>query len=715
MEKAVSVKDYFEYQYKEVIVISKEQKILIADDSEMNRSILADILGDEYEIIEAENGVQAVAALQKYDMELSLVLLDIVMPEMDGFGVLDMMNKHHWIENIPVVMISAENSSASIERAYDLGVCDFITRPFDALVVRRRVVNTLLLYAKQKKLIGLVAEQIVEKEKGNNMMIDILSHIVEFRNGESGLHVRHVYILTDLLLRQLIQKTDKYSLGYAEISLISTASALHDIGKIGIDEMILNKPGKLTDEEFAVMKTHSSIGANMLEGISIYQDEQLVQYAYEICRWHHERYDGSGYPDGLKGDEIPISAQIVAMADVYDALTSKRVYKKAFSHETAVQMILNEEGHKFNPLVLECFMDVENKIVQELQNDTPKHVNQRSMHNITREMLNYEELTASERTLRLLEREREKYTFFATMSQEIQFEYNVSPRMISLSPWGADKLGVDEIIMEPRDNSKVAELIGLETWDIISKKLRATKPDSPVIQYDFQFHYRGEARWNRIVARAMWSADEPPVYQGAIGKVTDIHDSRMLLDSLEQQASHDALTGLLNHASAKEQVIHRLENWPENKYALAIFDLDHFKTANDTYGHIFGDQVLKHMAEKLRQSIRKADIVARVGGDEFLIFLEYKMDLEPVIRRIFQSLVGQYEDFNISVSMGVARVEDVGGGYEALFHAADQALYTVKRSGRGQYYFYDESMKEMLSAISPIDEREEALAYKDQS
>lgn len=683
--------------------MKRKQKILIADDSEMNRSILADMLEDEYEIMEVENGVQAVAAIEKYGVELSLLLLDIVMPEMDGFGVLMVMNEQNWIEDIPVIMISAESSPAYIDRAYEMGATDFIVRPFNEMVVRRRAVNTILLYAKQKKLMGMVADQIYEKEQSSNMMIDILSHIVEFRNGESGWHVRHVHTLTELLLENLIRKTDRYGISQKDISIISMASALHDIGKIAIDEKILNKPGRFTDEEFEIMKTHSAIGAELLKDLPLYQDEPLVKCAYEICRWHHERYDGRGYPDGLVGDDIPISAQIVAIADVYDALTSERCYKKAFSHEEAIQMILDGKCGTFNPQVLECLTDIADQLPGELKQDTPVQNIRRNLHNVAQEMLYHHELTASERTLQLLEKEREKYSFFAAMSKEIQFEYNVSPSILTLTPWSANKLSTDEIIVDPRKSDTVRTILGAETWAELSKKLRATNRENPVISHDCKISYQGELRWSRIVAHAMWSSEEPSEYQGAIGKVIDIHDTRLKLDVLEQLATHDRMTGLLNHASAREQIIERMSGRPKDTYAMVIFDLDHFKMANDTYGHIFGDQVLKHTAEKLRQSIRGGDIAARVGGDEFLLFLEYKQELEPIIDRIFHALSGKYEDFDISISMGVVRTEESGRDYETLFHCADQALYTVKRAGRGNYRFYDESMSKMLSAISPID------------
>jgi len=329
---------------------NEKPRILITDDSEMNRSILLDILGEEYEIVEAENGAEAVVMLRQYASEISLVLLDIVMPEMDGFEVLSIMNKEHWIEDIPVIIISAENSSTYLERAFDLGVTDYISRPFDDLIVHRRVINTILLYGKQKRLLGMVADQIFEKEKRSSLMIDILSHIVEFRNGESGMHVINIHTITEYLLKNLGRISDKYQFTHEEIEIISTASALHDVGKIAIPSEVLNKPGKFTDEEYAIMKKHAAIGDEMLQQIPLSQGEPLVKVASEICRWHHERYDGRGYPDGLKGDDIPISAQIVALADVYDALTSERCYKKAFSHEKALEMIVNGECGAFNPL-----------------------------------------------------------------------------------------------------------------------------------------------------------------------------------------------------------------------------------------------------------------------------------------------------------------------------------------------------------------------------
>lgn len=343
------------------------QKILIIDDSEMNRMILSEMLGDEFHILEAENGEQGLKMIHQYGNSLSVVLLDIVMPVMDGFEVLDYMIREHWDEEIPVIMISSENSPDTMRKAYEMGVVDYISRPFDARVVYRRVLNTIKLYAKQRRLVTLITNQVYEKEKNNRMMISILSQILEFRNGESGQHVLNINILTGLLLESLVQKTDKYHLNWSDRLLITTASALHDIGKIGISDKILNKPGPLSEEEFEVIKRHPVIGASILKNIALHQDEPIVKVAYEICRWHHERYDGKGYPDGLKGEQIPISAQIVSLADVYDALVSKRIYKKAYPHKEAVRMILDGECGAFNPLLLQCFEEIQDKIKEELE------------------------------------------------------------------------------------------------------------------------------------------------------------------------------------------------------------------------------------------------------------------------------------------------------------------------------------------------------------
>ena len=348
-------------------LLQEKTQILLVDDSKMNRMLLREILGDGYHILEAENGQECLEKMQAEAGNIALVLLDINMPGMDGFEVLKAMNANHTIEDTPVIMISSEDSDAAIRRSYELGASDYVNRPFDARIVYRRVTNTIKLYAKQRRLVQMVSDQIRARENNTDMLVGVLSHIVEFRNGESGAHVRHIRIITERLLHRLLEISSRYSITAEQQDLIPLASALHDIGKIGIDEKILNKPGKLTPEEFKVIQTHSMLGAKMLHDLDGFAEQPLLQTAYEIARWHHERWDGRGYPDGLKGDEIPISAQLVSLADVYDALTSERCYKKAFSHEKAVQMILNSECGVFNPLLLQCLTDIQDDLKEKLQ------------------------------------------------------------------------------------------------------------------------------------------------------------------------------------------------------------------------------------------------------------------------------------------------------------------------------------------------------------
>lgn len=346
---------------------SEKPLVLIVDDSEMNRAILNEVLKDEYCILEADNGRAALDMVDRCGDELSLVMLDIVMPGISGFEVLADLSRRSGIDNLPVIMISSEDSDDMVLRAYELGASDYINRPFDSRVVRRRVSNTIRLYAKQRRLTNLLSQQYNERVKNSRMLIDIMAGVMELRNGESGRHVTNIEKLTELLLGCLVQRSGTIFLDNEERSTIALASALHDIGKMSIDDAILNKPGRLTPEEFEIMKTHTTIGADMLLELgSHHAGNALMEYAYQIARWHHERWDGKGYPDGLKGDEIPIAAQVVSVADVYDALTSVRVYKDAIPHEEAIKMILDGKCGTFNPLLLDCLLEVQDQIAETL-------------------------------------------------------------------------------------------------------------------------------------------------------------------------------------------------------------------------------------------------------------------------------------------------------------------------------------------------------------
>lgn len=364
MYRAKKKKNYFvtENMKKDALdELRPSEKVLIVDDSDINREILSAILKNQYEIIEAVSGEQCIEKIKSAGEEISLILLDLIMPGMSGFDVLNYLNDNRIIGKIPVITITGDESDNSVREAYEKGVSDYITRPFDARVVYRRVSNTVNLYSRQKSLIREIEKEANEKWQNRTMLVEILSQIIEFRDGDESdcNHAGHMLDLSRRLLERLIVKTDKYAVAGREIELISTASALHDIGKVAIDKNIVGKKGRLTAEEFETMKTHTIIGEEMLNNIPAYSDDPLIKYAKEICRWHHERYDGKGYPDGLKGDDIPVSAQVVSVCDVYDALISKRPYKPAYPREKAIKMIRDGECGAFNPLLVECLIETE--------------------------------------------------------------------------------------------------------------------------------------------------------------------------------------------------------------------------------------------------------------------------------------------------------------------------------------------------------------------
>lgn len=517
----------------------KNARILIVDDSEMNRDMLSDMLSDDYDIVEAADGEEALSILKERVYDIDLVLLDIIMPAVDGFGVLDVMKRYHWIDNTPVIMISSETSQSYIRKAFELGVTDYIIRPFDSFIIHKRVSNTLMLYRKQKKLLSALEEQVYENEKNNSMMINVLAHIVEFRNGESGMHVHHIKQLTSILLQNLIEKTDKYRLTENDILLISTASSLHDIGKISIDDKILNKPGRLTAEEFEVIKTHSLIGAEMLQDLHNTHNYPLFDKAYEICRWHHERYDGKGYPDGLKGEEIPISAQVTSLADVYDALTSNRCYKKAYSHEKAMEMILDGQCGAFNPVLLQCLKDCEKQILAEFSDSIDTTQDDRLLIRATEELV--ENKISSDKidfSARLPIAARDRWNFFSDGSGEIQFEYDAILDVLRLTKYGAKVLGLQELTMHPR-GLKQGYLGAQNIQTILDAMQSEASLEKPVVKIKKHISLNGPRRWYEIRIRTLWSNEENPKYTGILGRIIDINDSELAIVRPEYRISEN--------------------------------------------------------------------------------------------------------------------------------------------------------------------------------
>ena len=784
-----------------------KQKILIADDSEINRALLMEILGDGYEYLEAENGVRAVELLREHT-DIALVLLDIMMPQMDGFDVLKVMRCYSWLDEIPVIMISAAKDTANIERAYDLGVADYMRRPFERVMVLRQVQNVLMLYAKQKRLTRLVTDQVYEKEHNSVLMISILSHVVEFRNSESGLHVLHIRTLTDLLLHRLAQKTDRYQLDESDIALISTASALHDIGKIVIPEEILNKPGRLTAEEFAIIKNHTVAGAQMLQdlGQAIARDEPLLQVAHAICRWHHERWDGNGYPDRLKGDEIPIAAQVVALADVYDALTSERCYKHAYDHDTALRMILNGECGAFNPLLLGCLQESSEQLRTELARSEWDRGFRQETHRLSEEILHREALPRENHSQLLLEQEKERTDFYAAQCGGIRFDYDLLAGSVTVYDYHAEPL--QQKTVTDFAQGKGLGFLNEQDRRKLSKAISRATPEAPDVVLPVMVQRDGKPHLHRMALHTIWSGAGVRRCVNVLGHLTDeqhrvehqaelltttdpeedsarflrrlqgIFDVVRLVDPEHRKVLALDSDGILTEkpgnchmvwnkdtrcencisakAYARKTILNKIEFKDEEAYfviskyievggrgcmlemvtrltdgrwldmgghrllldrcdgmersafvdpltgaytrryfdkflaggemhgGVAMIDVNQFKSVNDSFGHLVGDEALQTVAAAMQSCLRQTDILIRYGGDEFLLLMPQNCPdgVESVIRRVQNAVqaarVPSHPELRLSVSIGgVCNVQPLT---EAI-RQADARMYCNKENG----------------------------------
>ena len=495
--------------------MDKRQNILIVDDSKFNRDILKEILGEKYNYLEAENGNQAIQMIGE-NIGIDLMLLDINMPQMNGFEVLKIMKRSQCIEETPVIMISSEESVDTMPEAYEMGITDYITRPFVSVIVKKRVQNTLSLYANQNNLVNVVVDQIYEKEENNNIMIRILSSILRSRNSESREHILHIKTATEMMLRQLIKITDVYHLTEADIALITTASSLHDIGKIYIPEEILNKPGRLTDEEFKIMKTHSELGADIIQDMHLPQEKPLVHTAWEICRWHHERWDGKGYPDGLKGEEIPISAQVVSIADVYDALTSERCYKKAFDHDTAIKMILDGQCGQFNPILLKCLKELSPRFFKMFSNETDDSIQYYEAQRLSNEILSEKSLPRKNYSQHIIKVMQEKIDFFKKNSGRNSVDYNAVSGQLTM-------INANQQTLYQRDNPKfdVFKEFEVSEEDVqhIKDLLAHTSVQDKEISVQIEAKLENNRQLYNLKLHTLWSPLKKDGYIGIIGYI----------------------------------------------------------------------------------------------------------------------------------------------------------------------------------------------------
>ena len=526
---------------------SGRKRILIADDSELDRAVLIDHLEADYDLLEAADGAETIELLRRLHKEIDLVLLDIVMPEMDGFDVLTEMERRKWLADVPVIMIAGDPTNAYMERAFRLGASDYISRPFLPSMLSRRVQNTLTLHARKKQVIEQVSGQIRRKERNNGLIASIFACAIELRCGENGTHMHRVARLTGMLLNRLMEKDDRYRFTGEEIGTISLAAGLHDIGKLLIPEEILNKPSALTEEECVIVRRHALLGAMLISELPVKQDEPLIRYARDICRWHHERWDGNGYPDGLKGTEIPVVVRVTSLADAYDALVSKRCYKEAYSHERAMQMILSGECGIFDPLVLECLIDLSDTLKEKMAQTPLFDQEQGAAHELVDEFYRYQGTTGT-RAVQQLEDERSKRRIINDMSDELWFEYTAQPPALTLSNSASAALDLPELIVDPEHNRKLLAAVGEELLPELRRRLESASADENYLEMEAQLPLNGTLRWCQLTAVVTWAAQKLGHCSAMMGRIKDIDEHYLRIKAAESSGETDTMTPLLHSA-----------------------------------------------------------------------------------------------------------------------------------------------------------------------
>jgi putative two-component system response regulator len=667
--------------------------VLIVDDELINRVILCELFKDSYNVLEAENGVEGLKLIRDRSLHIALVLLDIIMPIMDGFEVLKAMKEEGIIEHIPVIMITAEKGDETAVKGYEYGVSDFINKPFNADIVQHRSKIIIELNEHRNNLedllskeMAVVEEQKVKLEKTNDFVIDALSTIVEFRHNESGTHVKRVRGLTKVILQEVAKRNKSFGLTPERIELLSKASTMHDLGKVAIPDSVLDKPGRLTPEEFELMKRHTTLGAEILETIEYDKEDEFFAASYDIVRHHHERWDGRGYPDKLAGYDISIGAQAVSLADVYDALTNNRVYKPAFSHEEAVAMIVRGECGTFNPLIIECLLTVADnlhKLVEDaLQNTTTK----------VRHNEKQEEDTLAVRTVKVFEKERAKQQIISDLSGEIIFEYNYENDALTVSEKALKVLGIPSTIPNFKKQFSHNKLIAkndIEKIFFILKALNQQNPDGHV-EVKINTVENGQ-RWYDIKFSVLFSATSANTE--IVGRLLDVDEIKTKYENLKEDADFDSLTGVYNRHRFIDMLDTSILVNKELTGYLLFIDIDNFKKINDNYGHLVGDEVLVQSSQDIRQKIRDKDIICRYGGDEFVIYIQNitRENLENVLKRLcFSTCNIQGKSNVVTKSIGVSAFPADGKTYQELLNKADIAMYQAKNRSKARFIFYSD-------------------------
>ena len=684
--------------------------ILIIDDRAEERLALQELLRSSYEIVEAADGNEGLQIMEACCPQLAAVLLDLDMPGMDGFQLLRILWAKGWLRAIPLLLLADGDEETVLEQGAEWGAADVLTRPFRPKIVQRRVAHLVELYRHRHELESAIQEHAARlreqddrQNKTGKSLLETLIAAIGFRNPNSSIHVRRMREITYILLSDVREHCPEYALTGEQVRLISDLSILHDIGKIGIPDDILNKRGPLTDEEYQCVQAHTVYGGELVERIDFQGGEAVRMYCYEICRHHHERWDGKGYPDGLKGDEIPIWVQAVAVADVYEALISQRVYKSAYGPQSAVDMILRGECGAFHPKILDALRRTAPKLTRELSGE-PASPGELRTSFLQRERsssrsVGLENFSIPEDAQLLFDLEQEKYRIIAQLSEDMIFTYNALTDAMEFSEKFCKVFQFPPYMTDYQKFLVPSRLFYPEEYKALQQKYTQLSWEHPEMEMDLRLPLpSGSRSWFHLVLHLLTDRTDRSRELGFVGKLTNINRIKKEATEWQKRANTDPLTQLCNRAGAHilfEELRQESRQTPM-ELTVAFLDIDHFKELNDTLGHGAGDQILTAFGQRVRHLFRPDDIVSRFGGDEFLVVMKKmgkrafaETKLGQLCRQEVQ-IADMREPIQVSSSIGVAFFPRDGVEFDDLLRKADRALYASKRDGRGRVCFYED-------------------------
>lgn len=687
------------------INMNKKQIILIVDDEETNRAILAQLFKDEYSILEAENGEEAIRLIEDNLEDVSAVLLDILMPVMDGLQAMEIMNSHYWIDKIPVIMITTDTSESTMQKGYELGATDVILKPFNSRIVRQRVKNIIELYRHKKNLERLASEQIdilrsksMQVSESGIEIVNMLSRIITLKSGQAAARPQVIRHVAAAIMREYSHLYPELHIDGTRIRNTAYAASVCNIGKIFVPSEILFKNGPLTDEEYRVVQRYPAGGSDLLMKISEGKyDGGLLECCFTVCLYHNERADGTGYPYGLKEKDIPLEAQIVSIASVYEALVSDRPYRKAFSHDEAVKMIRNGECGCFGEKIIKAFMAAEPILTDEYDEEEEYFRGSRVSYSISEDV--------SERRLRMLEREKEHFQILSDMSGDVMFDYDGITNVLLFSESFSELTGCGVRYENALDFINETETLYIDDKERLIGLIKSITDTSPSIKTEIRIKMKNDVyKWFELYAHSVWNGGR---CVSMVGKLVNIDRQKRETEIWRKAADTDQLTGIYNKIASHNYIMEAIETNGDNVSALCFIDLDNFKGINDTFGHQFGDVVLKKVAEQLRTAVRNTDIVGRIGGDEFVVFLKNVGSKKNIIAKaeqlcnVFKLTCGERK---ISGSIGIACIPDDGTDFEELLGKADSALYCCKGRGKDCYLLYNEEICGKINSSSQTGE-----------